>query len=238
MALVETEGPALRFGAIGEAWELYKQHWSTWSLAMLVAFLCYGLGQGLSAGAMHISLNGVFGGLLGLGAPRAPFLSMLLGSMVGGFFLGGMVRMAIEQVRGRAPRVEDLFSATDVWFDLVLGSALLVIIVTIGLELFVLPGLVAMGLFLFMFPLIVDARLPATGALIQSYHVLKSQWLLATAIHLAMSFIAGLGALFFGIGLLVTAPLYVLTLAVLYRDVFHHTASAGWSKPEPEPELY
>jgi hypothetical protein len=231
MASAETDWPNLRFAAIGEAWRLYKRHWSVWSLTMLVSLLCYGVGQGLSAGVLHISLNGMFGGLMGFGAPSAPFMSLVLGSMVGGFFLGGMVRMAIGQVRGRAPRIEDLFSVTDVWFDLILGSALLVTIVTIGLNLMVLPGLVAAGLFMFTFPLIVDGRLPATGALIQSVHTLKSQWLLATAVHLVMSMITGFGFFCFVIGLLVTGPLYALTLAVLYRDLLLNPYSPSWSKP-------
>ena len=38
-----------------------------------------------------------------------------------------------------------------------------------------------------MYPLIVDGRLPATGAMIQSFHALKSQRLLATVVHLAIA---------------------------------------------------
>jgi len=234
MATCSTEWPCLRFGAIRDAWRLYKRHWGTWALVTLIAMLCTGLGQGLIAGAFHISLHGAFGGLFGLHAPGAPFLSILVGSMLVGFFLGGMVRMAIHQVRGRAPRVEDLFSVTDVWFDLVLGSALLATVVTIGLNLFVLPGLAALGLLMFTYPLIVDRGLPATGAMIQSFHALKGQWLLAAAVHFVMTFIAGLGFLFFGIGWVVTCPLYVLTLAILYQELFLAPEASVWAKPKHE----
>ena len=58
------------------------------------------------------------------------------------------------------------------------------------------------------------------GAMIQSYHTLKSQWLIATVVHLAVAIVSGLGGLLGGIGLLVTGPLYALAIAVMYRDVF------------------
>jgi hypothetical protein len=236
MATVETEWPLLRLGAIGEAWRLYKRHWGVWSLAMLISLVCYSLAQGALASIFHVSEHGMFGGLIGPGVPQGPFFAVVLSAGIGGFFLGGMVRMAINQVRGRAPRVEDLFSVTDVWFDLVLGSVLLAAVVTIGFHLLVLPGLVAAGLLLFMFPLVVDGKLPATGALIQSFHTLKSQWLLAAAVHFVLSLVAGLGVLLCGIGFLVTGPLYPLTIAVLYREVFLNLDSPTWAKPPGEPD--
>ena len=226
----DTSWPMVRFGAIGEAWQLYKRHWGVWSLTMLAALVCVGLGEGLTTGALHIASRGMFGGLVGFGSPGIPVFPMLLGTIVGGFFLGGMIRMAVNQVRGRAPHLEDLFSVTDVWFDLVLGSALLGLLLTIGWNLFVFPGLIVAGLFLFTLPLIVDGHLPATGAMIQSFQAVKSQWLLATVVHLAMAAVAGLGTLLGGIGLLVTGPLYALSMAVLYRDLFLNPYTPTWSK--------
>jgi uncharacterized membrane protein len=151
--------------------------------------------------------------------------------IIGGFFLGGMTRMAVNQVRGRPPHIEDLFSVTDVWFDLVLGSALLGLLLAIGWKLLVIPGLIVGGLFMFVYPLIVDGRLPATGAMIQSFRALKSQWLVATVVHLAIAAVAGLGTLLGGIGLVVTGPLYALSLAVLYRDFFLNPYSSTWKRP-------
>ena len=85
---------------------------------------------------------------------------------------------------------------------------------------------------MFMYPLIVDGHLPATGAIIQSYHALKSQWLVATVVHLAVAIVAGLGGLLGGIGLVVTGPLYALSIAVMYRDVFLSPYSPAWAKPK------
>jgi hypothetical protein len=237
MASVETAWPAVRFGAISEAWRLYRRHWGVWSLTMLVSMVGVAIGEGISTGALHVASRGMFGGLIGLGAPGVPVLPVMLGAIIGGFFLGGMIRMAVNQVRGRPPHLEDLFSITDVWFDLVLGSAILGLLFSISWQLLVFPGLIVSGLLMFMYPLIVDGRLPATGAVLQSFHALKSQWLVATVVHLAIAAVAGLGTLVGGIGLLVTGPLYALSIAVMYRDLFLSPYSPAWAKPhEPFDE--
>jgi hypothetical protein len=193
--------------------------------------VCVLVGEGAVTGAMKIAGAGMFGGLLGLGGQRVPVLHGLMGLIIAGFFIGGMCRMAINQVRGRRPQLEDLFSVTDVWFDLVLGSFLLGIPLLIGWNMLVIPGLIVAGLFMFMYPLIVDGHLPATGAMLRSFYATKSQWLLASVVHLAIAAAAGFGVLLGGIGLIFTGPLYCLSLAVLYADVFLNPYSPTWDKP-------
>ncbi len=234
---LESEWPTVRFAAIGEAWRLYRQHWKTWSLAMLLAWFGTTIIGGAGAVMLHVTSLGFMGGLLGLGEPRLPLLPTLSMTVVAGFFLGGMVRMAVSQVRGRAPRLEELFSVTDVWFDLLLGSALFGLVLFIGWHLLVIPAFIGTALLMFMYPLVVDARLPATGAMIRSFHALKAQWLAATVVHMAMLALTGLGFAFFGIGLLVTGPLYALSIAVLYREMFFSPTAVGWQKDaDPFPE--
>jgi hypothetical protein len=231
MAMVQTAWPTVRFGVIGEAWRLYRRHWGVWSMTALVALLCASVGSGMAAGALGIAGHGPLGMLLGFPGPGPSLLSVIVTSAIAGFFLGGMTRMAVNQVRGRQPRLEDLFTVTDTWFDLVLGSALLGLFSAIGLSMFVIPGLIVGGLFMFVLPLIVDGRLPATGAMIQSFDATRSQWLLATVVHLAICAVAALGGALFVIGIVLTIPLYALSVAVLYRDLFLNPYSPSWSKP-------
>jgi hypothetical protein len=222
--------PTVRLSVIRDAWQLYKRYWQVWSVTMLISAVGALVLQWFATSFLRIASGGMFGGLLGIPSSGVSLVPAIVSAIIGGFFLGGMMRMAVGQVRGRAPRVEDLFSISDVWFDLVLGSALLGLLVSLGLSVFVIPGLIAAGLLFFMYPLIVDGRLPATGAIIQSFHALKSQWVQATVVHLALGFVAGLGFLAFGIGWLVTGPLYVLSVAVLYRDFFLAAQSPLWTK--------
>jgi hypothetical protein len=237
MASVETAWPTVQLGSIGEAWRLYRRHWGVWSLTMLVSIVGAAIGEGVGTLLLRAASIGMLGGLVGLGNSGFPILPAILGTIIAGFFLGGMIRMAVNQVRGRQPHLGDLLSITDVWFDLALGSGLLGLFLFVGWHLLVVPGLIVGGLLMFMYPLIVDGRLPATGAIIQSYHALKSQWLIATVVHLAVATVAGLGGLLGGIGLVVTGPLYALSIAVMYRDLFLSPYSPAWAKPrEPFDE--
>jgi hypothetical protein len=231
MASLQTGWPTVQLGAIGEAWQLYRRHWGVWSLTTLVSLLGAAVCTGIASALLHLASLGVLGGLLGLRGHGLSVWHVIVGMMVIGYFLGGMIRMAVNQVRGRQPRLEDLLSVNDVWFDLVLGSGLLGLFLFVGWYLFVVPALVVSGLLMFMYPLIVDGKLPATGAIIQSYEALKSQWLVATVVHLAAGFVAGLGGILAGVGLVVTGPLYVLSIAVMYRDLFLNPYSPAWVKP-------
>ena len=212
--------PLIRFGVIGEAWKQYKKHWVAWSLAMLIVMTGYsvitaGLFAVLDVGHVH-GPGGFRLFLFGTG-PLAPFF---VSTAVSSFFVGGMVRVASNQLLGRAPRVEDLLSVGDVWFDLLLVSILNAAATSLGFMVCWIPGFIISGLFMLAIPLVVESRLPATGALIQSWNALKSQWLLATAFHWVLIIASASGVLLCGIGILLTGPLYCLSIAILYREFF------------------
>jgi uncharacterized membrane protein len=224
-------GPLLRFNVIGDAWRLYRRHWVVWSLAMLIVLI----GDSIVSTAVFAILDvGRGGGHAGFRFPMTPgegALQYILATVISGFFLGGMIRMASNQIRGRAPRLEDLFTITDVWLDLLLGATLYAVATFLGGMLCVVPGLVASGVLMFTTPLIVEARLPATGALIQSWNVLKSQWLTATVFQLVLFLLAGSGILLCFVGIFFTGPLYSLSLAILYHEFFRGNSFTAWKKP-------
>jgi uncharacterized membrane protein len=158
--------------------------------------------------------------------------------VITGFLLAGMFRMASNQLRGRTPRIEDLFTITDVWLDVLLASLLYGVAFIIGSWFCLIPGWIAAGLFMFALPLVVEAKLPATGAMIQSWHALKSEWLKVTVLHFVLFVLAGAGIVLFGIGVFVTGPLYCLSIALLYRDFFPHHPKAAWkSTTDPFAEI-
>jgi uncharacterized membrane protein len=163
--------------------------------------------------------------------PGASALQYMVSTVVAGFFLSGLIRMAGNQLRGRAPRVEDLFTITDVWLDVLLGSLLYAAATFVGFLLCAIPGLIVAGLLMFTIPLVVESRLPATAAVMQSWNALKSQWLAATAFHLVLCLLSGSGVLLCGIGLLLTGPLYSLSLAILHQEFFGTLAATPWKKP-------
>src|SRR5207247_698488 len=164
---------------IGDAWRLYQRHWGVWSLAMLIVLIANSAVFAL----LDVKWPGGRGGFR-LPMPPGAFATQYLAStVISGFFLGGLIRMAGNQVRSRVPRVEHLYAVTDVWLDLLLAALFYGAATFLGSLLCVIPGVIVGGLLMFAIPLVVEARLPATGAILQSWSALKSQWLTATAFH-------------------------------------------------------
>jgi hypothetical protein len=212
--------PLVRLGAIGEGWALLWQRPGTWLLSSLIVVVCYSALSGVVAAIFKVRLPGGPGGFRVSVPPAGAVTQAILTTILLGFFLGGMIRMACRQVRGLPFGVDTLFSITDVLERLILGSAILGAAIGLGFALFVIPGFIAAGVLMFTIPLIVDGGLPATEAASRSWHALKGQWFVAAVFHAVVSFLSGVGSCFCGVGLVFTAPLYALSIAVLYRDFF------------------
>jgi uncharacterized membrane protein len=225
--------PLLRFSVIGDAWRLYQRRWWTWSTAMVIVLIANSV-----IGSALFALFGEHwpGGRGGFRLPPSPHAGALhyVGTVVvGGFFLGGMIRMASQQVLGRVPRIEDLFSVVDVGFNLLAGAVFYGAATFLGSMLCVIPGLIISGLLMFTLPLIVIARRPATNAVAESWRVLSSEWLTATIFHLVLSLVSGMGIIFCCVGILFTGPLYSLSVALLFHEFYEPTASPYAKKPPP-----
>jgi hypothetical protein len=213
--------PLVRFSAIGEAWELLLQRWPLWVLTVLIVMVCYSALSGVVFSMFGIPV--VQKGRpfwIGLSRPRLAAAHFVVSTVVIGLFVGGMFRMACRQVRGQAVGLETPFGVLDVLPQLLLGSVLYALATYAGFCVLVLPGFIISGILMFTLPLIVDGRLEATDALAQSWRALKDQWLVAAVFHAVAGFVAWMGVCCCGVGLLLTAPLYCLAIAVLYRDFF------------------
>ncbi len=160
--------PQIRFGVVGEAWQLYKRHWVVWSLAMLIVMTVFSFANGALHAVVKESEPHGPGGFR-LFVPASNTLQFVAFTVVSGFLVGGMIRMASNQLRGRPPRLVDLLSVTDVWFDLLLVGLLYGTAAAVGTAFFFFPGLIVFGVFMLAIPLVVESRLPATGAMIGSW---------------------------------------------------------------------
>lgn len=231
-------GPQLSFSVIGDAWRLYQRRWWTWSMAMLIVLIANSI--------VGSTLFAVFGrhwpgGRGGFRLPMSPHESALtyVGTVVVGcLFLGGMIRMASRQVLGGAPRIEDLFSVVDVGFQLLAGAVFYAAATFLGSLLCVIPGFIASGLLMFMLPLIVIARRPATEAVAESWHVLAPQWLTATVFHFVLSLVSGMGIVLCCIGILFTGPLYSLSIALLFHRFYEPAVAPSFAKKPPPVDSF
>ena len=153
--------------------------------------------------------------------------------VVGGFFLGGMIRMASHQVLGRTPRIEDLFSVVDVGFNLLAGAVFYGAATFLASLLCVIPGIHRLRA--------VDVHDSPDRDRAEAGHRcrrrelcgLAPQWLTATIFHLVLSLVSGMGFLFCCAGILFTGPLYSLSVAILFHEFYEPAASAYAKKPPP-----
>ncbi|WP_169978076.1 hypothetical protein [Tautonia rosea] len=163
------------------------------------------------------------------------------------FPLGGLFRTACKQVRGKPIAVGDLFGAIDVFGQVFLVVLLIEILTVIAVSVVVLPfwiavallpprdaplallgalvfGMIAFALItsrlMLAIPLVVDGRQNALAAIRKSWVALRGQTLSAIAFNALAAIVASLGAILLGIGLLFTAPIYYVAIALVYRDLF------------------
>jgi hypothetical protein len=225
-------GPLVRFDVIGVAWRLYWRRWGTWSVAMGIVMVAYPLVSIALFALFDQKWPGGGGGFRFPMSPGAGALHYVASTVIGGFFVGGMIRMASNQVLGRIPRIEDLFSVVDVGFHLLAGAAFYGAATFVGSLFCVVPGFIAAGLLMFTIPLIVVARMSATDAFARSWHALSSQWLTATIFHVVLCLVSSSGFLLCCVGILFTGPLYSLSIAILFHEFFY-AAPPPSSKKQP-----
>ena len=86
---------------------------------------------------------------------------------------------------------------------------------------------------MFTVPLIVIAGRPATNAFAESWRILSPQWLSATVFHVVLGLLASSGFLLCCVGILITGPLYSLSIAVLFHEFFRAVPPADSTAKKP-----
>ena len=204
----------ISFDSISQAWTVLKPNLGPWIGATLIYLLVLG--------AINALLPKDSRGQPQFGAAYS--MITLLSIVIGQFFTGGLIRMAIGTVRTGRAEFGLLFSAFDVLPTLLgatLGATILISIASIfGFALCIVPGLLLSGLFMFVVPLIVDQKRGALDAISTSFNTLKPQMWMALLYIIVIGLVGSAGVLACCVGIVVTLPLTFLALAITYRDFF------------------
>jgi uncharacterized membrane protein len=148
----------------------------------------------------------------------------------------GLIRAALEIVDGRRPEIGDLLSTDGIGVYLV-ASLLVAVLVTLGLVLCIIPGLIIGFLLQFYGYAIVDRRVDATsaapqsdpiGALRASFQITSSNVGSLLALSIVNLVLNIIGAALCGIGLLVTLPVTAIAIAYAWRQL-----TGGPIAPQP-----
>jgi uncharacterized membrane protein len=231
---------AIDFDLIRQAWELMRQHWGVWALAVFLVNLIPGMIGGSLAGIQgavvgdpnHPNPGGMaLSGLLDL-------ISTLVGGAAAAFFTVGIYRMAFKHIRGEPFSVNDAFSGGDLFLPMWGATLLIGFGTTAGLFFCLLPGLLLYSLWTFTGPLIVDKQMGVIDAMTLSFNTLKPHVWPVLGYTIVAGLIGALGALACGVGVFFTAPIYYLSLALLYRSFFPDERAVGPRLEMPLPPGY
>ena len=207
----------IRFAAIGEAWALVRARLGTW---MLISLLCFLIPNVISFVVQYVPL------LVGWMRPTStgdipPALSVparLVDLILEAFLTAGCFNVALKQVRGTRISVGDLFGAGRFTGAAFVGTLVYRVAMGVGLVFLVIPGLLVAGGLMLTLPLIVDQNLSGKTAANLSWKTLWRQSPAAFGFVVYATLLSAVGIIGLGVGVLCTAPILCVSIAVVYQD--------------------
>jgi len=157
----------------------------------------------------------------------APVLSIIvrIASFVLSLIIGmGLIKIFLRFCDGEKGEFSDLFSCYPLFFKYLIGSILYGLIVTVGLILLIIPGIIWAIKFQFFDYLIVDKGLGPIDALEKSSEITRGvKWDLFI-FDILIGIINLLGLLCLLVGLFVTIPITMVATAFVYRKLLPETS--------------
>ncbi len=151
--------------------------------------------------------------------------SSLLFSSIAAPFYAGYSIVAFKLMLRQPFQFSDFFRGFNYFLPLFLASLASTLLVSIGFVLLLIPGIyLAIG-YMFTTFLVIDYRMEFWQAMEMSRKVISRNWFAFFLFALVLCFINLLGALAFGIGLLVTLPVTSCAVAVAYKEIVGLNAS-------------
>ncbi len=139
----------------------------------------------------------------------------------------GLIRIVLKLVDGEKPDFADLFRFQGFFWRYLGGSLLMALIVSVGVMLFVIPGIIWAIVFQFYGWLIIDKNLGIMDALSHSLKITKTvRWKLL-GFGVLLGLINYLGILVFVVGLFATIPTTMVSYAHVYRKLLVQTENSG-----------
>jgi uncharacterized membrane protein len=221
-----TPPPRVRLEVIGEAFQLFGQAPIQWMLCSIPFFLA-------SVAYLTVYIGTSFAQAF---SGREPSLSLigfqLVGTVIYSFLyylaLAGLTNVALKQIRGEPFGFADSLSMRGRAPAVLMAILLIGLVSGVGFLLCCFPGMIALGGFMLAFPLMLDRGLGPAEAMRQSWNALRSQLVMAVLLYFVLAILMTTGIYLCGIGVLVGAPIFVLGITLVYRDLFMTSAQVGY----------
>jgi len=184
-------------------WQMFREHTAEFTGFTLVLFVVWLLSAGFDGG------------------------SSLLFSAVAASFHAGYAIAAFRLSSGQRLQFSDFFRGFNYFLPLFLASMASSLIVGLGLILLLLPGLYLAVCYLFTTFFIIDYRMNFWQAMETSRALISRNWFSFFGFACVLVALNLLGALAFGIGLLVSVPVTSCAAAIAYKEIVG-LSSADW----------
>lgn len=190
---------AFKFG-----WQETKKR--VWFLALLifVVFLVYNI-PGFVAKKIQSDL------------PFIAFILFVLAVILYYLVEIGLIRISLDIYDSGQARIEDLFKRYQILFRYFVTSISYSLLVLLGIFILIIPGIIIAVSFQFFGFLMVDRNLSIVDSLKTSARITKGYRWKIFFLNLSILGVNTLGILAFGIGILVSIPVSLLTLVYTYR---------------------
>jgi uncharacterized membrane protein len=140
---------------------------------------------------------------------------ILAGPCIVGFIMGTNKKMKGEQVGigdifslGFTKFVPSLIALIVMWIAIFIGSILLII-----------PGMLAAFFLSLAFFVLADKEIDGIGALKESFALVKANWKRVLIVMIVAGFIGQIGAYACGVGALITMPMAMVMMILMYNEI-------------------
>jgi len=192
----------------GHGWRQLWKYFLELFLIGLIGFLI-GLPIGLIGRSEDGAVAGVFFGVLGLA----------YGILINGPVDYGVSFAYLKASRGDKLEIKNVFEAFNNYWNAVLASLLVFVIVVLGLIIFVIPGIIFSCKLVFTPYLVVDRKMEVIEAVKESWRMTGGHAWTVFFIYLLAIPIGIAGLICFGVGVIISIMWISLTLASLYHAV-------------------
>lgn len=193
-----------KIGLIKQSWEIVKKN-AKFVAILMVAFVIYQIVQGAVQGFFG---EGLLASLVSLG-----FTVLTL------FFQIGFIKIILKLIDGHKAEISELWAYPQYLLRMIGATIVYTIIVVIGFILLIIPGIYLALRLQFYSYYIVDKNAGAMDSLRMSWKATDKN---VINIFLFMLLILGLnilGALALLVGLLITIPVSIIAVSLLYRKL-------------------
>ena len=148
-----------------------------------------------------------------------PLLMILFGPLY-----AGLCYMGLKSMRGRKPRIRDIFRGFErFWGTLFLWLIFptgVLILVSTGVGVFIVPLLWAVAML--AFPLLIDQKLSTFAAMSTAFQTVLTwkNWWRFWLFGLVLALLACIGIVALGVGIFITLPLAICAQVIAYREIF------------------